>query len=311
MKIRNIITFILIFIITLTVFFAACSDTNNTAAADTMLDALTNADSGNTREPLDLPQEKYDGYALRILSVNSTQMGNSSSVGAHYWSDFGYNPERKGEPINDAVFLRNSVIEERYNIKIVLTEAADVAPVIKKFTAAGDDEYDIVCPVMNNSFSLAQTNCLYDLYKVPHLDMTKSWWDNAMYEQLSLGGKIYIASGDISMEDEEYNSCIIFNKSLIENYSLTDPYQYIKEDKWTLENFYTLGTGITSDLNGDGNLDYNDIYGFGNDYTGAQFWYFYSGENIAVLNNGEPEIVLYGTRQASVMDRLIEIFNDK
>jgi hypothetical protein len=56
--------------------------------------------------------------------------------------------------------------------------------------------------------------------------MTKNWWDNAVYEQLLFDGKIYIASGDISIEDEEYNSCIIFNKSLIENYKLTSSYQF-------------------------------------------------------------------------------------
>lgn len=310
MNMKGITAFFLILLIA---FSASCSEKSGGAAngpppAETET-AVTEATG--TRETPDLPEMNYDGYLLRILSVNSTQMGNSSEPGSHYWSDFGYNEERKGEPINDAVFLRNSAVEERYNIRIALTETADTAPVIKKFTAAGDDAYDIVCPVIDSSFSLAQTNSLYDLNRIPHLDMTKSRWDSALYGQLSLGGKIYIASGDISMEDEEYNTCIIFNKALIENYSLTDPYAYVRENKWTLENFYALGTGITTDLNGDGKLDHSDMYGFGNDYTGAQFWFFYSGENIAVLENGEPRIVLYGERQNSVMDRIIGVFNDK
>lgn len=312
MRTKKPTAFILVLTILPAIFFAACSE-NATTPATGSTDTSTPAESApeSTREQLELPSEDYEGYSLRILAINSTQMENSTAPGAHYWSDFGYNADRKGEPINDAVFARNSAVEERYNVKIALTEVADVAPTVRKFTQAGDDEQDIVCPVVNSSFSLAQTNCLYDLNKLPHLDMTKSWWDNALYDQLSLAGKIYISSGDISMEDEEFNTCIIFNKQLIQNYSLGNPYQMIEENKWTFDSFYALGTGITSDLNGDGNLDHNDMYGFGNDYTGAQFWYFYGGENIAVLKDGVPEIALFGTRQTAVMDSLIEIFNDK
>ncbi|MCL2518894.1 MAG: hypothetical protein FWF15_10065, partial [Oscillospiraceae bacterium] len=65
-------------------------------------------------------------------------------------------------------------------------------------------------------------------------------------------------------------------------------------------------------LNGDGVIDFNDVYAIGNDYTSGQFFYYATGEKIAVLDkDGSPKLTVGGERSITVMDKIIEIMNDK
>ncbi|MDD4774633.1 MAG: extracellular solute-binding protein, partial [Eubacteriales bacterium] len=263
-------------------------------------------------EAPNLPEVTYDGYEFRFLSVNSTSMGNSAETGSHFWSDFGYNEERSGEPINDAVYARNTKIEERFEIEILLDEAADVRAAAEKTITAGDDLYDVITPFIDKTFAMAQAGYITDLYEVPYLDLSKGWWDSVLTISLSLCNHIYAASGDISMEDEEYNWCVIFNKSMIDTYNLKDPYTAVKSGQWTFDKMYEMGKAVTFDLNGDGSLDLHDSYGYGNDYSGSQSWHSSSGEKIAALDpDGVPRLVIGNERSHQVMDKITEIFNDR
>ncbi|MDD4774122.1 MAG: extracellular solute-binding protein, partial [Eubacteriales bacterium] len=228
-----------------------------------------------------------------------------------YWSDFGYSEERSGEPINDAVFARNTRVEERYGIDIVLEETADVRTAAQKSITAGDDLYDVVMPSIDESFAMAQAGHITDLSEIPWLDPDRPWWDGVLTESLSLCGRIYVASGDISMEDEEFNWCIIFNKPMIADYNLDNPYDAVRSGSWTFEYMRRMGRVVTADLNGDGVIDHTDSYGYGDDYSGGESWHSSAGEKIAELDpDGVPRLVIGSERSAQVMDRVTEIYND-
>ena len=295
---------------------SACGSTGGSTTETTAQTAETTAavetqPAETTREPLDLPDENYDGYEFRVLAMNSTQMGNSDSVSIHYFSDFGYNEERSGEPINDAVHERNLKIEEQYNVKIKLTETANVQTEAQKVIIAGDDVYDVVTPIINHSYTMAQNGYLVDIYEVPHIQLDKPWWDSILCEQLSLGGHIYTATGDISTEDEELNTAVYFNKALINDHNLEDPYDHVFDGTWTLDVLYETGKALTFDVDGDGDTDHHDSYGFGNDFSGAEAFWFSTGSNYARLDkNGKPVLTVLEDRAVNAMDKINEQFND-
>ncbi len=302
--------------------FVSCSDSGQTAAptdtaaaADTAgetAEVTAEAETEPAREPLNLPDADYDGYEFRILSMFSTSMGGWEQPGAHYWSDFGYNEERAGEPINDAVHARNMEIEEKYNITIRMNEVASVKSEAQKFISAGDDNYDVITPLMNDSFSMAQSGFLVNLWDIPHLQLEKPWWDDVLRRDLGMGGRLYIASGDISMEDEEYNHVTLFNKGMVPKFNLDDPYEAVRSGAFTLDFMYESGKTVTFDVDGDGQLTYKDSYGLGTDYTDAEVFLIASGENIARLDkDGRPEITVLNERSASVMEKINAQFNDE
>ena len=299
--------------------FAACGGGDKPAVTDkapetTAADAAGETTAEETepaRKAPELPDADYDGYDFRVLAMFSTTMGGWTQPGAHYWSDFGYNEERAGEPINDTVHARNMAIEEKYNVTIHLTEVSSVKTEAQKFIAAGDDTYDIITPIINDSFSMAQSGYLIDMYTIPYIDMTEPWWDDILCEKFGMGGHIYVATGDISMEDEEYNCVTLFNKGMIGKFNLDDPYEAVHNGTLTLDFMYESGKKVTFDVDGDGVMTNTDSFGFGNDYTGGESFLFAAGESIARLNaDGVPEITILNERAVNVMEKLIAQFND-
>jgi len=310
-KVISLFLVLLMFI----VMVAACGYSGNndtsdeTSAADTTVDI--SSPEGTTRQPLTVPGKDYGGYQFKILSINTTVTGNGTSVNGYYYSDFVDVPDRSGEPINDAVYARNLKILEDYNVEVVTSEVADVYTESRKIIQSGENIYDIITPHIDSSFKLAQEKFIYNLYNIPYLDLNNPWWDEVLVEKLSLNNKIYIITGDISMHDEEYNWGLIANKVLLEQNGFTDIYTVIKDGKLTFDYVHKIGSSVTRDLNGDGIIDWNDQYAFGNSYSGCQFFYFAAGENIAALDkDGYPRLTLGGEGALAVMDKVREIFND-
>ncbi|MHB1151506.1 MAG: hypothetical protein ACYCWE_14295 [Eubacteriales bacterium] len=307
---KSILSVLLLFLL-----LNSCTSNDNPINKDDINTLTTNSEETNSialRESLDLPNIDYEGYDFSILSVNSTSMGNSEETGSHFWSDFGYNADRSGEPINDAVYARNLIIEERYGISINVKEEPDVEISAKKTINAGDDIYDIVMPNIDRTYSMAEPGYIYELSKIPYINLQKPWWDNILVVDLAMSNKIYVATGDISMEDEEYNWCIVFNKSMINKFNLDNPYHDVIEGIWTYDVLYNMSKIVSYDVNGDGLLDWNDSFGYGDDYNGGQYLFHSAGERIATLNSeGKPELTLLSNRTNSIMDELIKVLRDK
>jgi len=310
---KNYISIILALVLFVSLV-AACGDSgkiNN--SSETNGSAITNdiAEAGKMRPQLTVPKIDYGGYQFRILSINSTVTGNSTSPGGYYYSEYTYIPEMAGEPINDAIYERNLKISEEYNVEIIDKEVPDVFSEARKIIASGEDVYDVITPFIDMSFNLAQQKYIYNLNNIPYLDLKNEWWDQVLIEKLSLNNKLFTITGDISMEDEEMNWLLIINKVLMEQHNLTNLYDIVRDGKWTYDYVHGLGASVTHDINGDGVTDWEDVYAFGNGYYGGQFFYFASGENVAVLDkDGYPQLTIGRERSISVMDKVTAFFND-
>ncbi|MCL2518895.1 MAG: hypothetical protein FWF15_10070 [Oscillospiraceae bacterium] len=292
---------------------AACGDSNSGSNETTTAAAnVDTTESVDSRPPLNVPAKDYGGYQFNILTVNTYVTGNNINHGANYYSDFIYVGERAGEPINDAVYDRNLKMMEEFGVEIVAAEAADVYGQARKLIQSGDNLYDVITPPIDSSFQLAQEKFLYNLYNIPYLELSNPWWDQALIKNLSLNNKLYVITGDISIQDEEYNWCFGYNKELLNQTSnALDLHQLVRDGKWTLDVMYDLGKSVTRDLNGDGVLDNEDLFAYGNDYSATHGFFSSAGEKIAMLDkDGYPQLTVGGERAITVIDRLTEIFND-
>jgi hypothetical protein len=258
------------------------------------------------RPALDIPINDYEGYVFRTLSY---AQGTPGSWGQYL--DFGWSTEAAGDLINDAVYMRNLIVEERYNIVMENTQVPDAYTTARNTILAGSDDYDIVSPYIDASFKLAQDNLLVDFFTIPYIDLEQRWWDQAIMRDLAINNKIYAMTGDISMNDEELNYGIFFNKALISEYTLDDPYQIVRDDKWNLDTMAAMGRQVTHDLNGDGIVDEFDVYGVLTDYGVAPVWYFGLGAQMAQLNNdGVPELSMNDERTNTVIEKLSAFLTD-
>ncbi|MCL2813260.1 MAG: extracellular solute-binding protein [Oscillospiraceae bacterium] len=260
LKFRAPALFLALFMI---VSFMACAkneENNNTPTennpdAQNAADAADQGDAAEVKLFPDLDENAdFGGHVFNILTRTSTSGDWLDWIPR----DVVYKEEQSGDTINDAVFKRNTYIEEKYNFKIEQLFTENFGGDIKKSINAGDELYDMIESPMREASGFAQNGYFMNLLEVPNLDFNQPWWDQGAREILSFGHKIYFMSGDLLMVNNDTCCGFVFNKELLKDLALEDPYPLVKEGKWTMAKLYDLCKDASSDLNGDGVYDYKD-----------------------------------------------------
>lgn len=96
----------------------------------------------------------YDGYVMRI--ADRYAQGD--------WDTFDvYAEEITGEVINDAVYSRNSIMEELLNIKIEEKSFADPTGSTQTSITAGSDDFDTITDGLSSLSTLSTKGLLIDV----------------------------------------------------------------------------------------------------------------------------------------------------
>ncbi|MBQ2707444.1 MAG: hypothetical protein IJF67_04200 [Clostridia bacterium] len=285
----------------------------STACGGTAAGADTTAASGDTTSAApvteaeiiskDLPEKDFGGHEFKFLTIDKEQAGYLC-----YELDA---DSQNGDIMNDAVYERNTAVEEKYNIKISKEVSSDYMNMFKSAVLAGEDTWDVLDA---NAMAVAQNSVDYGLSAddLPYIDLSRDWWDLEVIENSALGGKNYALSGDINLVDDDSLWVIYFNKRLAEEYKVGDLYKMVWDGKWTMDNFKKLSAGATSDINGDGTLDYNDQWGFVASSNHALSMLWAGGGSLASLNkDGTLELTLDSARNIDVFTKIYDIFAAK
>lgn len=255
----------------------------------------------------DLPDANYNGHKFNILVT--------SEPGDAVRNDF-LAEGITGEVINDAKFARNTYVEEKYGIVIgnfpsgwVLGRGVDL---IKKSSAAGDFAYDAAMVTVYDACDLAIEGLVMDLKEASPIDLSKPWWDQRADRDLAIRGKMYFTTGDISQVVNDSSYAVLFNKKLARDYDVEDPYEIVISGKWTFDKLAELGDSVSSDINGDGLFDENDLYGAIIEDDTMMSVINSIGERCAEINeNGEIELSLFNDRTVSVIKKYTDWAFDK
>ncbi|MCL2160158.1 MAG: hypothetical protein FWH48_12185, partial [Oscillospiraceae bacterium] len=169
-----------------------------------------------------------------------------------------------GDVINDAIYERNTYLEETYNFKIKATaidEPDYPAVVLRRHIQAGEHIYDVCYDSFLWSKILIQENMLTDLFSLPHIDFSKPYWDENVNSDLTIQNKLFITHGEhmLSLRAGLYG--VFFNKQLAADYQLENLYDVVRDNRWTIDKYYSLAKGLSRDLNNDGKMDFNDFWG--------------------------------------------------
>lgn len=206
----------------------------------------------------ELPESDFGGYEFRILNVDKDSL---------WWSLAEIDAaEQNGEVVNDAIYMRNRNIEEKYNFIVneirMSSSAQDAA--LRNSVNSGTDDYDLVLPLTTGVPGHAQNNYLVDLYKVPYLNFDKLWWNNAITKNFSISNKLFFTASDFILTDDESAAILMYNKKIAENLGIDSAeslYKLTDEGKWTFDKFTQLCKDASADLNGNGKPDADDRFG--------------------------------------------------
>ena len=298
----------ILLLLTMFVTVISCGDTTSGGNSETTVSGETTSPEITEETILkpDLPEVTYDGYEFRIFA-----RGPEASANWQVYSNI-YTDEMTGEPLNDAVYNRNREIEEQYDIKITATASngsSENANEITKWILAGDDAYDVVIPGMNQFGAVLMAGVLVDLNEVPHIGWDKPWWDQNLINDLSIDGKLYGMMGDICISTIKSTRILMFNKAMVDDYTLESPYALVRDNKWTLDKMYEMSQNVSEDINGDGIMDKSDKYGYLVQKTATVNLFFSAGENMSAKNSDDiPFVSLADNERAvNVVTKIMDI----
>lgn len=209
--------------------------------------------------------------------------------------------ELNGEAINDAVYNRNLLIGQNYNVKFTLEILPfdSIVKTVNSCVRSGDDSYDVVYPRLVEATPLYSDGSLVNIHTVPYIDLEKPWWDANCADAMTVYGYLPAVAASINVNDKDATVCIGFNKDVVEIYQLDDLYTLVREGTWTLDNFTRLAGSVANDTNGDGVMGDGDMYGIYGLRDVMESFYYGSGfmhatriedGGIAFTYGSEPEV---------------------
>lgn len=169
-----------------------------------------------------------------------------------------------GEHVNDAVYNRNKLLEDKYNIVVKSDGDKDnwgVEGEIKRVVMAGDDTYDICLLTTERALKGGFEGIFLPMNDVPHIDLTKPWWNDRVARDTSILGTNYFYIGDMNLDTWTQSYVTYFNKKLAVDYDIPDLYETVKAGKLTFDELSRLTRTVYKDLNGNGEYDQEDLYG--------------------------------------------------
>jgi hypothetical protein len=105
----------------------------------------------------------------------------------------------------------------------------------------------------------------------------------------------------------------MFNKKLIDDYSLESPYTLVTDNKWTIDKMLEMGTAVSADLNGDGVMKWDaDQFGFVTHESSCEGFFFGSGCNVIGKDADDmPYLNMSNDRVISVIEKATKLISDK
>ena len=287
--------------------FAACGKDSPDTTSDS-----TTASTEATRDP-NAPD--FDADSIGDISGDFNILVSGNYARNDFAAENG-----EGTAVQNAVYRRNEYMREKFNVNItnedlIKFNSATGSGVgfTKLYTdyISGDKTYDAAMVGTYDVATLAYSGYIHDLNAIENLNLSKSYWDQKANENLSIGGKMFYTTGDITIIDNMVTNAILFNKDMIKNYGLDNPYTLVEDNEWTLEKFGSLVKAVGEDKDQNGIYDSNDTYGLltWNDamlsILGA------SGEKICSINNDKLELTFYNERVVSLYDMWEDIVFDQ
>lgn len=259
MKKRMISSLILMAMLASITSFTACSDENDIQTDDTSTDEQTFSEVDTFVDNIPV------GTNLNDATVKIYVRGDTIE------SEF--DAEESGDIVDDAIYNRNRAIEERLNVNLeyISNTSEDFwgdrniyMDTVRSSVLANDGSIDIAAGLSNIMPYLAQEGMFVNLLKrdIPYLNFDSDWWPTELVDELSVNGRMYMCSGEVCLGVVKGMMCFYFNKDMIEQNHLDDPYQLVNDGKWTLDKMTEMASSMYRDLNGNTSVDLEDQFGF-------------------------------------------------
>ena len=215
-----------------------------------------------------------------------------------------------GDTVKSAIFARQAFVEGQLGVTIsyeTIKESELIARV--RNNIASGYVVDVICAAAFQAPTLAAEGLVTNLLEVPHLNFDKVWWGSRsdMAKNLTIGDKLYMASGDASQLTLGKGLCMYFNEELLNTQGSRTPdslYDEVNNLNWTIDRLFEISKEYSRE---DGNQDWdeNDIYGCNIYFKTIVDGYFAAfNQPIVSQENGEYKIAMNNDRMVTIVEKL-------
>jgi len=260
-------------------------------------------------EPDILAGISYGGSDFHIMTSDTAISSNYLLEGSG---------ELTGDIVNDAVFARNLAAEEQLDIHLTYTHTdrnwSDVYSGVTQIVLSGDDTFDMIVDDQLGMSSASIDKVFVDVAALPTVDLEAGYWSGDYMYNLSIDYKsVYLMVGDYFMDVLNHSHALLYNRDMYNNlYGDPDAlYQMVQEGKWTYDQWITLSEGAYQDINGDGKLDADDVFGMIVGGIGGSSFPFTYGSDVPFVSrdaSGYPTLTMYCDRLLTLYDKIYAMF---
>ncbi len=290
----------------LCIFAVACGETEESSTSETSESGSTESSEEEFVLFSNLPAKDYKGAPCTFLVV-----GDFMST---YMSEEICPQETSYDGLKVAVAERNDLIGERFGVTIeeVRTENnGDMLSRLRNGLQTGISECDIAMPYMSDAATLALENCFFNLKEMENMHLDQFYYDQSSVRDFSVNDKLFFVTGDASLLSFACTHALVFNKDMIVDYDLENPYELVENKTWTIDKLREMAKRVTSDTDGTAGMGYMDTYGFLVNQNFAASMFVGAGQRFTRKNEkDEPEIAMGGEASANVFEKIFELIND-
>lgn len=225
--------------------------------------------------------------------------------------------EESGDVVDDAVFARNRAVEEQLGVKFSFISSKNWSGgdpfynLIRKDVKAGDCSYDIVNGLNCYTSPLIFEGVFQRLDTIESIDFSHPWWVPG--KSLDGSERVYFSFSDASLSLYKDLYVMFFNQSIVTDNGMEDPYQLVRDGKWTVDAFLSMGSKGSSDLNGDGSIDVeNDQIAYYAKHAANRAFMSAAGTSVFVTDgDGLPTLNGVSERLVSLYEKMQPFLTDK
>ncbi len=299
------------------------------------------ATDSNTEESTDVSYSEYQDSTGKYFAVISgknytgkTVTFLTCSVNTTYESEILYNPYADDSKktyvdgltvtmpvvLNESLKLRSEAVEQLLGCKIEEMRVHDtggrpgggMAKAIREGNMSATSDYQIVVPCLYDGAMLSTEEMFYNLYNVEGLQIEAPWWNQEFNESMTYANQLYFTIGDIGIGNKSSTAALYVNLDLWNKNGISDklggnPYELVRNGKWTVDTVFEAASLISKDVDNSGVIDYKDEFGWGGQNDDMWSIFYGSGERIAQADkDGYPTLTMYNERSAKLMEKLQE-----
>ncbi len=290
--------------------FAACAESGS-------VEDQTTAPAGNNPAQTTPPEgattvEETTSYPVPEIKKLDGYVYRAMVIGNEMWGPIYFAPdgEQNGNMINDALYRREAFLEETYGIQIEHIVDSKALTTLGNHVQTDTDLCEALYLSGTDTMSAATSGYVLDVNTLQGLQLDQPWWDQRIQKEYRIGDHLFTLEGDMNMLDELRTICVVFNKTLYDNYGYNTtygtPYELVEQNKWTYDTLMEMIKGVTVDPTNE-----NGLWGMVAEVSAPYYFFLGQGHKTLINNNGEFVLNIESETISNSLQKMVQLVQNQ